>query len=453
MKRLDERASVEAPADDGLSDTDEDLDRKDSGDTSQGSGGFSPTNRFSRANSRDASELVSPKDLSSGKRYESSQGKLTRFVRKLVSKKKNRIQDMGYDLDMTYITDRIIAMGYPTSDSSFQSNYRNPFSEVKSFLDQYHKDAYRVYNLCAEKKYDAAKFDGRAVYFPFADHMCPHFQLVINFCEDAKAWLDQHPSHVIAVHCKAGKGRTGLMISCLLSYAYPQHFADDKAALDFYGKRRTSDGKGVTLPSQRRYVYYFEMYLRNYLSTSIPWETTPHTVRFLSVEMSSVPRFDSDKGCDPYFIAKLSDGRQIYSSKDVFKPQHFTPNKKNPAIEIKLQQFPLVKGDVCLTIFDKDALSSDEKMAYFWINTVFIPRDGRLTLARTEIEKAHKDKKFKHFDKDWTLTLTYEFVDDSGHALSASVPEPPPKPAPPAAGIAAYVFPGDEEEEDEEHAH
>lgn len=38
----------------------------------------------------------------------------------------------------------------------------------------------------------------------------------MNFCENAKAWLDMDEENVVSLHCKAGKGRAGIMAACLL---------------------------------------------------------------------------------------------------------------------------------------------------------------------------------------------------------------------------------------------
>lgn len=37
-----------------------------------------------------------------------------------------------------------------------------------------------------------------------------------EFCEDAAAFLAAAPDNVVVVHCKAGKGRTGMLICALL---------------------------------------------------------------------------------------------------------------------------------------------------------------------------------------------------------------------------------------------
>ena len=73
--------------------------------------------------------------------------------------------------------------------------------------------------------------------------------------------------NVVAIHCLAGKGRTGTLISCLLLYLNEFDTAAD--CLKYYGIMRVDNGKGVTVPSQIRYVFYFEQILKNNITHPI----------------------------------------------------------------------------------------------------------------------------------------------------------------------------------------
>ena len=89
------------------------------------------------------------------------------------------IQQDGFDLDLTYITEQIIAMGLPCTGVS--GIYRNPQGEVIKFLTAYHEGQYKIYNLCArpqQDQYDAEKFAGRAACYPFEDHEVPPLKMV-----------------------------------------------------------------------------------------------------------------------------------------------------------------------------------------------------------------------------------------------------------------------------------
>lgn len=111
-------------------------------------------------------------------------------------------------------------------------------------------------------------------------------------------WLTKDPSNVIVIHCKGGKGRTGMIISCLL---LQQGLTDSpEEALRLFARMRTSPGESesstesskketvkiqrvscneyangfIIAPSQIRYVFYYDFVLQHQMPTSIPIHLT-----------------------------------------------------------------------------------------------------------------------------------------------------------------------------------
>jgi phosphatidylinositol-3,4,5-trisphosphate 3-phosphatase/dual-specificity protein phosphatase PTEN len=168
-----------------------------------------------------------------------------------VSKQKKRIQQDGFDLDLTYITEQIIAMGLPCTGVS--GIYRNPQGEVIKFLTAYHEGQYKIYNLCArpQDQYDAEKFAGRVACYPFEDHEVPPLKMVDTLARDVEEWLKGSPDRVVCIHCLAGKGRTGLMVCAALMLQ--GIFKEGRDAMAYYGEKRMKNKKGVTQASQRRW--------------------------------------------------------------------------------------------------------------------------------------------------------------------------------------------------------
>jgi len=139
-----------------------------------------------------------------------------RGLRQLVSGSKQRFQREGFDLDLTYVLPRVIALGLPAS-SALEQMYRNPITEVRDFLNRYHTSSYALVNLCDERDYSDDEFPGATLMrFPFPDHHPPCLAALISFCQSVHKYL-RNEENVIAVHCKAGKGRTGVIVSALHS--------------------------------------------------------------------------------------------------------------------------------------------------------------------------------------------------------------------------------------------
>jgi hypothetical protein len=205
--------------------------------------------------------------------------KKSNCLKRMVSLKKRRFENKFFDLDLAYITKRVIAMGYPSSGC--ESIFRNSLSDVREFIKHYHNNGgAKIYNLCIEKErvYPKSNFNNNKMnslenfnssdscdlnckvgFFPFKDHNPPPIKLILEFCVDISIYLSKSKDSVAMIHCKAGKGRTGLMIVCYLIFS--ELLPNSDQALKHFAYMRTYNNKGITIPSQIRYVKYFEMYL------------------------------------------------------------------------------------------------------------------------------------------------------------------------------------------------
>ena len=187
--------------------------------------------------------------------------KKANFFKRLVSKQKRRFQDSDFDLDMSYITEKVIAMGFPST--GVETMYRNSLSDIIKFFHIRHNDNVKVYNLCLEKDriYNKNVFPNQKVgLFPATDHNPSPIKLILEFCIDICLYLIKNPEGVAAVHCKAGKGRTGVMICSYLVFS--GLCQSSEKAFRYYARVRTKNNTGVTIASQKRYIKYFETFLQ-----------------------------------------------------------------------------------------------------------------------------------------------------------------------------------------------
>ncbi|KNE69549.1 hypothetical protein AMAG_14111 [Allomyces macrogynus ATCC 38327] len=359
-------------------------------------------------------------------------------IRTAVSKKKRRFRGDGFDLDLAYITDRIIAMGYPSE--SVEGLYRNPLHEVVRFLDLKHKDHYKVYNLCSERCYDPVKFYGRVEHIPFEDHNAPPFELIEVFCRSVQAWLDADAANVAVVHCKAGKGRTGVMICAYLLFS--GHSKDPNSAMVFYGRARTQNGHGVTIPSQQRYINYWHRWLRDHL-TYTPTERylTRLTLRAPPGAATAAALGGTHSGVQ-VTVAAYSNGQRVFAFKNL--PVILDPVDPYDEMPPSTAAVPLphpcrLAGDVRMHLqFELAEKFGKEKPFHFWFNT-FFTTDAETVLAKNEIDKLHKDKHHKIVDAEFAVVLALQVPDAALADLATAAADPWAKAAAATsgAGIAA----------------
>jgi hypothetical protein len=107
---------------------------------------------------------------------------MVEYLRKVVSGKKNRYVDERYNLDLTYITPRIVAMAYP--GSGITTFYRNDINDVADFLVKKHPNSYLVINLSGFQ-YDNSFFNNNVL-----EYSNQPLEIVIT-CVDYGDFLDQ----------------------------------------------------------------------------------------------------------------------------------------------------------------------------------------------------------------------------------------------------------------------
>jgi len=336
-----------------------------------------------------------------------SSGTLTDFVRGKVSKKKIRFQQDGFDLDLTYITNALIAMGFPSE--SLAGVYRNNMKDVQRFFNTRHPKKYHLFNLCSERGYEIGNFEGRVSRYPFDDHNPCALDVIEPFCKDVKMWLDKDPENVVGIHCKAGKGRTGMLIACYLLYS--EFSPNSQHALRYFACKRTRNAKGVTIPSQIRYVGYWDKILQRQRENKPIPDRNPLLIQ--SITLYSIPKAVRANNVDIYFQLTTKDSN--YSSKG-----QITPVRQLGSDLILFQSdsstgIASVDQDVFCTFAYHNL--TKVKMFQFWFNTRMLEADAssgksdyqtyRLILKKSELDKALKDKKHKLYSDQMRVELVF----------------------------------------------
>ena len=291
--------------------------------------------------------------------------------------------------------------------------------QVSRFLETNHPGRYTIYNLCSEREYSPDEFTtGTVVRVPFDDMQTPCLAQIEYLCRHASDWLAEHPDNVAVVHCLAGKGRTGLMISSLLLYT--GEFSDPAEALLHYSEKRTHDGRGVTIPSQQRYVHYFQQTMKLELPMSgrqalsidsVQVEGLSLTSR-LDVAIAIWQRPAGTSRCSPEVFLLAPRSSRMYRHFLMTGCFRRTVDYTDPADGQKLLlrycrsdftwdsdlgcahflcdgKAPAFDGDIKIQVFS-GLLSKSNFHFYSWHNTAFLsPRDP-VELLRHQLDKPKK---------------------------------------------------------------
>ena len=137
-------------------------------------------------------------------------------------------------------------------------------------------------------------------------------------------------------------------------------------ALKLYSTRRTHDMKGVTIPSQRRYVEYYDL-----VKPGGKYVYTPVHLKPLWISFSPLPLISGGN-----FAVTLT----VYQNKEVIFRSGNIDIKKSSFKEAHKECFkysfganvPVISGDVRIEFKNRGPQLSRKPIFSFWFNTFFV---------------------------------------------------------------------------------
>uniref|UniRef100_A0AAQ5XNR3 Tensin 3 n=1 Tax=Amphiprion ocellaris TaxID=80972 RepID=A0AAQ5XNR3_AMPOC len=290
----------------------------------------------------------------------------------------------GYELDLTYITERIIAVSFPRGCS--EEVYSHNLKDVTRMLKSKHADNYLIINL-SERRHDLSKMNPKTLDTGWPDLHAPPLDKICTICKAMESWLNADPLHVVVIHCRGGKGRIGVVISSFVHFTDVSASADQ--ALDRFAMRKYYDDKVSALmtPSQKRYVWI----LNSLLSGSMKINASPLFLH--CVILHGIPNFDATRVCRPYI--KVYQGMQAVYSSGVY---HIGQGHRD-RVCISLEPAQLLKGDIMIKCYHKSDVTSEREVIFRLQFHTGAVQGYNLMFEKEDMETANKDSRFPDYGK------------------------------------------------------
>uniref|UniRef100_A0A4W6DC99 Tensin 2a n=1 Tax=Lates calcarifer TaxID=8187 RepID=A0A4W6DC99_LATCA len=348
-----------------------------------------PANDLQRrgtAPSRHTQQLGSTKSLT----YTKQRNTLPRSFS--VDRVMERVMERHYDFDLTYITERIISVFFPPKLE--EQRYRLNLKEVAAMLKSKHQDKFLLLNL-SERRHDITRLNPKVHDFGWPDLHAPPLDKICAICKAMETWLTSDPQHVVVLHCKGNKGKTGVIIAAYMHYSKISAGADQ--ALSTLAMRKFCEDKvsSSLQPSQNRYIYYFG----GLLSGAIKMNSSP-----LFLHQVLIPSLPNFQGYYPFL--KIYQAMQLVYTSGIYLKSYFS----NPSLSH--MHFDLWRSlPLCCPLqvkcYHRRAQSADRDTVFrLQFHTCTI-HGSQLWFGKGELDEACIDERFPS-------DATVEFVFSSG---------------------------------------
>uniref|UniRef100_A0A3Q0S7L9 Tensin 2a n=1 Tax=Amphilophus citrinellus TaxID=61819 RepID=A0A3Q0S7L9_AMPCI len=309
--------------------------------------------RRGTAPSRHIQHLGSTKSLT----YTKQRNTLPSFS---VDRVMDRVMERNYDFDLTYITERIISVFFPPKLE--EQRYRLNLKEVAAMLKSKHQEKFLLLNL-SERRHDITRLNPKVHDFGWPDLHAPPLDKICAICKAMENWLNSDPQHVVVLHCKGNKGKTGVIIAAYMHYS-----------------------------KISAYIYYFG----GLLSGAIKMNSSP-----LFLHQVLIPSLPNFQGEGYYPFLKIYQSMQLVYTSGI--DLQGTGGRR---LCVTIEPALLLKGDIMVKCYHRRAQSADRDTVFrLQFHTCTI-HGSQLWFGKGELDEACTER----FPSDATV----EFVFSSG---------------------------------------
>uniref|UniRef100_A0A8C7CVK8 Tensin 1 n=1 Tax=Oncorhynchus kisutch TaxID=8019 RepID=A0A8C7CVK8_ONCKI len=309
--------------------------------------------------------------------------------------------DENYEVDLVYITERIISVSFPSGAE--ERSYTSNIKEVASMLASKHGEHYLLLNL-SERRNDITKLNHKVLEFGWPDHYAPALDKICSMCKAMDTWLNADQHNVVVLHNKGNRGRTGVVVAAYMHYSNISASADQ--ALDRFAMRRFYEDKALPVgqPSQRRYVRYFSGLLSGHIKINNKPLFLHHVI------MHGIPNFESKGGCRPFL--KIYQAMQPVYTSGIYNVQ----GDSHTSICITIEPGLLLKGDILLKCYHKRFRSPIRDVIFrVQFHTCAI-HDLGVVFGKNELDQTFKDERFPEYGKvEFVFSFGPEKIKGMGH--------------------------------------
>ncbi|KAM7244617.1 hypothetical protein CapIbe_005225 [Capra ibex] len=289
------------------------------------------------------------------------------------------LMERRWDLDLTYVTERILAASFPARPD--EQRHRGHLRELAHVLQSKHRDKYLLFNL-SEKRHDLTRLNPKVQDFGWPELHAPPLDKLCSICKAMETWLSADPQHVVVLYCKGSKGKLGVIVSAYMHYSKISAGADQALATLTMRKFCEDKVAAELQPSQRRYITYFS----GLLSGAIRMNSSPLFLHYVLVPV--LPAFEPGAGFQPFL--KIYQSMQLVYTSGVYHVAGPGPQQ----LCISLEPALLLKGDVMVTCYHKGSRGTDRTLVFrvqFHTCTIHGPR---LIFSKDQLDEAWADERF-----------------------------------------------------------